>query len=437
MAKLQLKSSALKSKELMGKEIHEVNWQEGIEEFTIRFDNFTTIPWILPHWFGEKNIRLQEIKAWGNSRTFMTRAVGIFTNDKKSKQALTRTTGKELLKILEINSTKLTKSLKNTPQNAELRTQLVQKTFERLKQKQTASLQHYRALLLQAFIANSFGEVSSDSLLLLRNIQDRYYLMAQRICQDRITKNQPRDNDSPERKKDKEKIVALSQTHLKIMESDKKYLSTKLRRIQETAKHKKFVLRLDDFKKWSRHNKNAETLKNKLFCNTWEAVQIMRCFPLLHEDAQELADQVIEMDPQNPLGIFLKGYIAIAEADLLIKAFRGGYKSQNKFNKIQDILRNTIKYYEQALLQIGDDYCAANLNILSEYANTVLFMHNMGKMGKSVPRVVLQRYIKNIKNLLITAYHRTESKSIKNALLKMELVSEELKGFASLQTKSA
>ena len=111
MAKLQLKSSALKSKELMGKEIHEVNWQEGIEEFTIRFDNFTTIPWILPHWFGEKNIRLQEIKAWGNSRTFMTRAVGIFTNDKKSKQALTRTTGKELLKILETLSIFRIKSL--------------------------------------------------------------------------------------------------------------------------------------------------------------------------------------------------------------------------------------------------------------------------------------------------------------------------------------
>ncbi|MBF0277874.1 MAG: hypothetical protein HQM13_08790 [SAR324 cluster bacterium] len=437
MQKIQLKTSKCSLKEVIGKEIHEVNWQEGIGEFAIRYDNFTMIPWLLPHWLGEKKIRVREICEWKSSSSFLTRAFDILKKDKKSRDSLTRTTGEELLKFLEIESTKLTKSLKNSPQDGELRSQLVSKTFERLNQKPTASLQQYRALLLQAVIANSFGEVSSDSLLLLRKIQDRYYLHAQRSCQERIARNQPREKDRPERKKEKEKTAALSMVHMKLMENEKKYLNTKLRKIEETAKNRKFVLRTSDFKKYAPNSKNSACIKNTLLANSWKAVQIMRCFPLLHDDAQAIADHVIRLDPKNPLGIFLKGYIAIAEADLLIQAFKAGYKSQSRLFQIQNILKTTIKYYEHALLLIDKDYCSANLNILAEYANTIFFMHNMGKMVKPVPALVLKKYVNNISFLLMNAFQHTESESIRQAILKMEQITVQSNGYNAVQAQSA
>ncbi len=424
-------------KNILGKEVNEVGWEEGIEEFTIRFDNFTIIPWIMPHWFGEKNKRIKEIEEFALSYNFMTRALQIFTHSNKNQSASIRTTGEELLGLLKINRTKLTQSLKNNPKNANLRMQLVSKTLERLLQKPAVSVQEYRTLLLQAITANSLGEVSSDSLLLLKKIQDRYYLGSQRICQEKIIQNQPQEHDVAKRKKEKEKVQALCKAHLSIIEADKKYLNTKLRKILETSKTRKFTLRIKDFEKWSPQMKDAENIKQTLIANVWEAIQIIRCFPLLHQEAQTFADLVIKIDPQNPLGMFFKGYIAIAEADLLMMAYRKGFKSQKKLHKIQSILKTVIQYYEKSLPLIKHNYSPANLNILAEYANAILFLHNMGKLGKPTPQPVMERYIKNIKPLLLKTYKNAPSLNIQKATQKIEHVAKEINLQDLLQKKSA
>ncbi|MBF0289424.1 MAG: hypothetical protein HQM14_16550 [SAR324 cluster bacterium] len=427
MTNMFLKSSQqINVQNILGKEVSEVNWEEGIEELTIRFDNFTVIPWIMPHWFGEKNKRVKEIEECALSYNFMAKALQIFTNNDKQPTASVRTTGEELIGLLEINRTKLTQSLKNNPGNANLRIQLVSKTLERLSHKPAVSVQEYRTLLLQAITANSLGEVSSDSLLLLKKIQDRYYLGSQRICQEKILRNQPKEQDSLKRKKEKEKNLALCKAHLNIIEADKKYLNTKLRKILETAKMRKFTLHVKDFEGWSPEMKDAENIKHTLIANTWEAIQFIRCFPLLHKEAQIFADWVIKIDPNNPLGMFFKGFISIAEADLLTMAYRKGFKSQKKLHKIQSILKTVIQYYEKALLLIKHNYSPANLNILAEYAHAILFLHNMGKLGRPTPTPVIASYITKIEPLLANAGKETQSSNMQKALQKIEHVSKEL-----------
>lgn len=413
------------TKKAFGKEVEEVHWQEGIGEFAIRFDNFTTIPWILPHWLGEKKKRVEEISEWASSRTFMKRAWGLIKNNTMNKEAAIRTSGEELLKFLEINSTQITKSLNNDPQNAELRTQLVQRTLDRLSQKGVTTVKQYRTLFLQALMANCFGEVSTDSLLLLKKVQDLYYAKSRQICRERIEDNQPDPKDPPKRKDDKLKIVAVSTAHANIIDADKKYLDTKLKRILALSKANKFVIRLKDLQRWNPEMENADVIKKRLISNTWTAIQFMRCFPLLHENAQAFADEVRKMDPHNPIGFFLKGYITVAEADLLIMAYRRGFKPQEQLSKIQEVLKTALHYYEQAIGQIQRPYSTMDLNILYEYTNILVFIENLGKMGRPTPRPVMEKYLTRAKYMLINAYKQTNAKNLKSALNKVESISFE------------
>ena len=41
MTKLPFKTNLINEKNLIGKEVHEVPWQDGIGELAIRLDNFT------------------------------------------------------------------------------------------------------------------------------------------------------------------------------------------------------------------------------------------------------------------------------------------------------------------------------------------------------------------------------------------------------------
>jgi len=162
----------------------------------------------------------------------------------------------------------------------------------------------------------------------------------------------------------------------------------------------------------------------------WDAIQFMRCFPLLHEEANTFADQVIMIDPQNPLGIFLKGYIAVAKADLHIMAYRSGVKSSQRLEKIYSLLKASIKYYEQSTSLIQGKYNPANINILSEYANALLFIHNLGKLGKRnatqvISSPVLEKHIKHVSHMINLAAKRSNSKAIKNTIEKIDFIISE------------
>lgn len=420
MAALSLASNT-RAKKPFGKEVEEVNWQDGIGDFAVRFDNFSAIPWILPHWTGEKKKRAQEIVDWSKSHSFVTRAIALMRQS--NKRASVRTTGEELLKFLEINNTQLTRSLGNNPQSMALRTQLVQRTLNRLLQKNLTTIEQYRTLYLQAVMANSFGEVSSESLLLLKETQDLYYSKSQRVCEERIRQNPPEADDKAQRKQDKEKIVALSKAHLNILVSDKQNLDTKLRKILPLFKNNQFTLRLRDFDQIPSNGERTESIKKKLIANAWVVIQFMRCFPILHENAQAFADKVHDLNTKKPIGLFFKGYITVTEADLLIMAYRRGFKSQGQLDKIQNILKTTVGFYEQAICLIDGQYTPMMLNILQEYTNVILFLHNMGKVGKPTPRPVMEKYVSNAKYLLVDAYRQHSSESIKSALKKMEHVS--------------
>jgi len=263
MSTFYLKSSKLNSREILGKDIHEVNWKEGIGDIAVRFDNFSAIPWILPHWYGEKNKRVTEIKEWAASRTFRGRALSLMKKGKQSIKASVRTTGEELLKLLELQNTKLTKSLNHDPLNSTLRTELVSKTLERLSKKASISLKQYRTLFLQAIMANSCGEVSTESLMLLKKIQDLYYLQAHKVCEDRVVNHQLNSKDSPEQRQEKEKIIAISTANLNIIASEKKYLNTKLRRLLAISQTKPFKLSVKAFQEWNPDEKNADEIKKK------------------------------------------------------------------------------------------------------------------------------------------------------------------------------
>lgn len=425
-AKQLASSREITEKTVIGKETYEVDWKDGIRDFAVRLDNFTIIPWLLPHWLGEKQRRKQDILDWDVSRSFMGRALSLLKSDKKrSKGATVETTGQDIIAFLELKDTRLTDALKQDPTNSDLRMQLVRNTLDRLTKKTTPSIKQYRSLFLQALMTNCFGVVSTDSITLLKQVHDLYYRNIQKICKDRIENNQFASGDSPERAKEKEKTVAFTTSHLNIIIYEKKYFISKLDPVLNKSQARKFVLRIEDFKNWSPDHDDSDTVRKNLIAHSWEAVQMMRCFPLLHEEAQEFADLVMKIDPRNPIGIFMKGYIMVAEADLMIMAYRRGFKPKNRLEKIQSILRNVMTQYEHAVTFIGNEYSPANLNLLAEYANTVLFLHNLGTMGKTTPRPVLERYVKNARSLLYQAHKEKPTASVNQAIKKVVYIADQ------------
>ncbi len=350
-------------KELKSDDISQLDPSKGLPLSVVRMDDLSSIPGLLPHWKGEVEKRKKEILALQNV-SFLKRAKQLL----KSGNSSDTVTGMELLRILDANSkeNKSTKALQADPLNCDERAHLISYIMKRTTSMgKEINLLDMRALLLQAFVANSFGERSLNSLLALYQAHVSYLELA--VKRNEITISELKTKNHPREIQQK---AQLNKNMLSV------YRNFIIRRIQKLIPQIK-QLHLDNnrLKKFDNNQENAAQKKTIMLRSAYYAVCIMRCFPMLKNETMEIVDLVVKLDQSDPLGWFLKGHVLAAEGELKFDQDRAGFRSQNIKGEMVRSIKESLENYGQALTKIpGNRYEGLNYNILAEYINFLIFV---------------------------------------------------------------
>lgn len=333
----------------------------GLPNTEVRVDDLSGVPGLLPHWTAEMNKRKKEILTVNN--TSFAKKAGRFFG--KSGGADT-VTGAELLNIIDPNlkSNNSTKSLHANPTQCDERSHLVSYILKRsVKRGKEMSLLQMRALLIHAMLANAFEQRSMQSLLTMYQVYLAYIeqlLQYNENALKAMSKKQEGGN----------RMIYLNKNMVTVY---KTFVGKRVQKILPQIKQ--LDLNNRDLKNFDKSQNNAEEKKNHIFRSAYYAVSIMRCFPLLQKETQEIAELVLKMDDSHPIGWFLRGHIIAASGELKFDQERGGYRPKGMKESMVEDIKTALENYGKAISAIkGTRYEGLDYNILAEYISFVVFV---------------------------------------------------------------
>lgn len=375
----------------------------GLPDSGSRLDDLSAVPGLLPHWAGEISKRKKEILEFSNVN-FARKASRIF-----GSAASDTISGAELLAIINPNLKKnnSTKILSTHPTNCNERAYLVSYILKwSIKRGKELSFLQMRSLLLQAALANAFEERSLQSLMALHQVYvvyiDQLLARSERAVQNATARGSTGRSE-----------LLINKNLVTVY---KVFVKKRLTKIFPQIK----ALHLDNqtIKKFDAKQKEAEEKKNHIFRSAYYAVSIMRCFPLLKAETEELIDVILNFDNSHPLGWFLKGYLTAANGELKFDQERAGYRAKGSQESMVNDIKATLEYYGKALGSIPENqYEGLNYNILAEYIHFITFVCRFIPAPRPWKTSNLEKALNTLKN--------AQSKNL-SKLIKMQSNVEEL-----------
>ena len=340
--------------------INERDPASGLPPTGSRIDDLSGVPGLLPHWAGEIQKRKKEILEFAEVN-FAKKATRIFGSG-----ASASVSGAELLKIIDPNMKKnnSTKILSNHPTNCNERAYLVSYILKwSVKRGKELSFLQLRSLLIHAALANAFHEHSLQSLLALHQVYLAY--IEQLLARSERAAQDARANNYVNRKE-----IYLNKNMVTVY---KIFVQKRLSKLLPQIKG----LHLDNrkIKKFDTSQKDAEEQKNQIFRSSYYAVCIMRCFPMLRAETEEIANLILKFDNAHPLGWFLKGHITAASGELKFDHDRAGYRAKSNQESMVIDIKASLEYYGKSISSMPENqYDGLNYNILAEYISFIVFV---------------------------------------------------------------
>lgn len=357
-----------------------VDWSKkdpdaGVSYLPVYAQNIGNIPGTLKHWTGEIKKRKQEILEW-KDRSLMTKATALLG----TKSIHEGMDGEDIAHYNPIGPVKkLVQALKKNPMDYSTRIQLVSVIA---KSKKDLPVECYRDLLLQATVAHSFGTFSIQGVQLANWIQSTYLKSLQAKCrhEKRMLKLKTEEGSSKEdlyakQEGELKKIKFLIDQNTRVIEA---YIFHTEKGVDLTKYQFNGLFSLQE--DWSSFltetsKKIQEDTKQQIFIKANATIHYMRYQALLFPYSHELADAMIKMDADHPLGYFLKGRLYMSEMIFYVSRHGVGVKAENSKKAIQQLFKQTYHQYSHAVRKAGGHYQSGSneLTMLIEYVNALRY----------------------------------------------------------------
>lgn len=377
--------------------------EAGFAGARIQVEDIGNIPGVLEHWNYEIDLRKQEIQR-ASSRSLVKRAMGALYKKKLGKNA----SGEELLQFHSNQKIiALLNELKDDPQDSLVRLQVVS---EYAKVKQELPLELYRILYLQAGVACSLGNWSTQELKITLRIQKQYFFKFFNKCKEVLNQHNhtlsslTNDKSTRNERGTIEQKIREVQKNMKVLRLYQLYTGKVVKELTPGD----ITLSHLEIKNCYQHTSNSnEFEKNKqlLLTKFLTLIQMMRSVLLLHRAAHELLDVWIELDKENPIGPFLKGRVSMSALTFAVSRYEGGEHSQKTRQDIQDSFKAAYHHYGMAVDKIGANPQGTDFTVLIEYAQLVYYFYSKASklMEMKLPPQWVQSALTKARDALILA----------------------------------
>lgn len=355
------------NEEIFGKTIDTKDPSKGISGTKIQANEIGNIPGVIEHWPQDIAIRKAEILEF-SERSFIQKARGILSKNSFNGSV----TGEELAQHHPIKSNaKLVSQLKANPKNHFARLQLVS-SF--LKSGREFPLEHYRTLLLQAMVACSMNELSTQGLDITIAAQNQYFLKLFNRCKDNLSKLKGSKNhgqaDQIEELQRNMQILKLYQIHTNKLQKEGSKTDFMISHDEITNLYVAGITEFDD----------VEKAKKMLTSKLVAIIHILRYILLMNPVAHELLDLFIKMDQENPVGHFLKGRVYVSELIFSVSRYEGGERSSKTKQAIFDTFKLAYHHFGIAVKKIGrSPKGTTSFTMLTEYAQLIYYFYVISK----------------------------------------------------------
>ena len=348
--------------------------KEGVSHLHISAQNIGNVPGVLDHWDWDIKKRKKEILAW-KKRSLLTKATSMLSKSHAPKGV----SGEDIAHYNAISPViKLVEDLKRNPSDYETRIQLISSVA---KSKQEISTEGYRDLLLQVSVAHTFGVFSIQGIQMANWVQMAYFqsLLSKcrhglRILELRTEGGPIRDADSGQ-KEILEKIKNLIDQNLRILQT---YIIHAGKGETPTNHPFKGIFRIED--NWDKilSGESSPDEKNELLLRANAIIHYLRYHTLISPYAHLIPDTLVKMEPNHPLGYFLKGRILMSNLVYRVSRYGAEGITENSKKNVQIMFKETYHQYTQAVKKAGGHYKSGSheMTILIEYIRALRFFIN-------------------------------------------------------------
>lgn len=368
------------------KTLAEVNAEEGISHLKIKAQEIGNIPGLIAHWRAEVNKRKKEIRAYKNT-SFMQRTASLIKGESVSPSV----SGEELSRYHPTKAAlEKVKLLKRDPTDMMARLELVSIVA---KSGRDLPIEVYRTLLLQATLACCFGEFSNAGLQMVIWTQDIYFSKLFYKCQgealalsSKIEKEEGKNNAFSRQSQGLKNHIGMVTRNMEIIKSYQKQTEKALKEskaVHNTALHldeiTSFLLEVGG--KEQRNRKQDEKCMS-IVKRAAELLLLLRVLPLLREETDKLSNHLKKLDENDPVPHFLEAKIQMTDLIFKVGMYKGGERTPEMINKIQESFKKTHNLYGLAVKKVGKlPKTEMECNVLIEYAN---LMHYFYKISKTI-----------------------------------------------------
>ncbi len=387
--------------------------KNGLRGIKIRADNIGNVPGTVEHWAEDIKNRKKDILDIQNMN-FLNRAIYIVKRSSSSEE----TNGLEVARHHPTKKTEdFVRTLKRTPGDSFARLGLVSAIG---KATRDFPVELYRSLFLQAMTACSLSEVSLQGLQVAVWSQNLYFSKLSeklRASYEQLEKildspsSQGSGGYAEQRKSLQERLFNIK----KNMQIIRAYQAHANKGIQETNANATLTMKeIRQAYVGVTETEETEDAKDRIVKKMVAMVSSIRYVLLLHEVGNEYVDLFIQVEPNSPIGYFLKGRLGMSRMIFIVGRFENGQRDKNTKKEIQDAFKEAHHHYGHAVgkassLGKGDIYKA----IMFEYANTILYFYRIADslLKITLPQkwrhAVLQKAQKSL--MTIQEYPRAQS----------------------------
>ena len=413
---VKILKKAIINEKIFGKSIEKSDPREGISALTIQATEIGNIPGAVNHWWHDLDLRKKGIVAY-SQRTLLQRIVGKILKDPLESG----TSGQELAKFHPIKQTEtLVAKLQSNPRDMRSRLQLVH-TIGQVNR--TFPIEFYRAMLLQAMVACSFGKVSLQGLQIALWAQSTYLQKLASLCKDYQDKLQGnldsiKNNEYSLRQRIpiEEKIKEVKR-NIKILQAYQAHAQK-----AEEEKAAEWVISLGEIQNVYLAKKENKKEKAKIIKKVAGMVDLTRYTVLLHPVAHEMLDLFIKMENKNPIGYFLKARIYMSAMVFSVGFYEGGERNEQAKQHVQENFKNAYHQYGLAMKKMGRlPQGTTHFSILIEYANIILYFYQIATILLKIklPAPWLQTALQRANKALMLAQESEKVDDLQALLLKI------------------
>lgn len=408
---------AIINEKIFGKSIEKSDPKEGITSLTIQASEIGNIPGTVNHWWHDLELRKKDIIEHAN-RTFIQRAVNKIMKDPLEAG----TSGDELAKFHPLKKTEaLVAELRAKPQDMLSRLELVH-TIGQVNR--TFPIEFYRAMLLQAMVACSFGEVSVQGLQIAVWAQNTYLQKLFSLCKDYRDKLQSnldniKNNEySLRQRMPIEGQIKEVQRNIKILEA----YQTHSQKVEEERIVGDWTVSLGEMQNVYLTDEENKKEKSNIIKKIAGMVDIIRYIILLHPVAHEMLDLFIKLENKNPIGYFLKARICMSAMVFSVGLYQGGERNEKTKHQVQENFKKAYHQYGLAMKKMGRvPQGTTHVSILIEYANIILYFYQIATVLLKIklPIPWLQTALQRANKALLVAQESDKVDDLQKLLFKI------------------